>query len=127
MPPPSEVKDIAPPQALNAVARHGFASGVLRFGTISLISHFLLNYKPGHPVYRGLTVQFKVFIQISAMTLGGCIFAEKSVTEFNDNVRRRNRALDRSRRAWNEEAEIRAMADKKYRTSNAAQDGERKT
>lgn len=44
------------------------------------------------------------------MTLGGCIFAEKRVSEFNDSVRRRNRALERSRRAWGEEQEIRAMA-----------------
>ncbi len=58
-------------------------------------------------MYRGLTVQFKVFIQISAMTLGGCIFAEKRVTEYNDYIRRRNRSLDRSARAWNEEQEIR--------------------
>ncbi|KIV91016.1 hypothetical protein B0A52_06492 [Exophiala mesophila] len=126
MPPPSEVKDIAPPAALNTIAGQGFASGVLRFGTISMITHLLLNYKPGHPVYRGLTIQFKVFIQISAMTLGGCIFAEKRVTEFNDSVRRRNRALDRSRRVWSEEAEIRAIADQRYKTYNKAPDGEEK-
>ena len=45
------------------------------------------------------------------MTLGGCIFAEKRVTEYNDMVRRRNRALSRSARAWNEEQEIRARIE----------------
>jgi hypothetical protein len=107
MPPPSTIKDIAPPEALSTIAGQGFASGAIRFGTISFLAHLLLNAR--HPVYRGLTVQFKVFIQISSMTLGGCIFAEKRVSEFNDSVRRRNRALERSRRAWSEEQEIRAM------------------
>ena len=61
-----------------------------------------------HPVYRNLTIQFKVFLQLSAMTLGGCIFAEKRVSEYNDYIRRRNRGLARSARAWSEEQEIRA-------------------
>ncbi|KAI1617902.1 hypothetical protein EDD37DRAFT_245282 [Exophiala viscosa] len=110
MPPPSTVKDIKPPEHLTSLAASGFASGALRFGTISMLSHFLLNR---HPVYRGLTVQFKVFIQISAMTLGGCIFAERSVTDYNNSVRRRNRALERSRRAWSEEQEIREMVERR--------------
>ncbi|EXJ79724.1 hypothetical protein A1O3_08007 [Capronia epimyces CBS 606.96] len=111
MPPPSHVKDIAPPEHLTSVAASGFASGVLRFGTISLLTHFLLNRT--NPIYRGLTVQFKVYIQISAMTLGGCIFAEKQVTDYNNAVRRRNRALERSRRAWSEEMEIREQAEQR--------------
>jgi len=78
----------------------------IQFGSISLLTHLLLN--PVHPVYRGLTLQFKVFIQISAMTLGGCIYAEKHVAQYNDMVRQRNRALERSRRAWSEEQELRA-------------------
>ncbi|KAL2432513.1 hypothetical protein ABEF95_012128 [Exophiala dermatitidis] len=115
MPPPSHIKDIAPPEHLTSLAANGFASGALRFGTISLITHFLLNRT--NPIYRGLTVQFKVYIQISAMLLGGCIFAEKRVTEYNDSVRRRNRALERSRRAWSEEMEIREMAEQKERNT----------
>ncbi|KEF61678.1 uncharacterized protein A1O9_03246 [Exophiala aquamarina CBS 119918] len=111
MPPPSTIRDIAPPEALSSIASQGFASGVLRFGTISFLAHLLLNAR--HPVYRNLTIQFKVFIQISSMTLGGCIFAEKRVSEFNDSVRRRNRALERSRQAWGEEQEIRAMAQRR--------------
>ena len=109
MPPPSTVKDIQPPEALSSIAARGFAVGVARFGCISLIAHILLSRI--HPVYRGLTVQFKVFIQLSAVTLGGCIFAEKRVTEYNDYIRRRNRALNRSVRAWSEEQEIRARAE----------------
>lgn len=109
MPPPSTVKDIQPPQALNSIAARGFAVGAARFGCISLVAHILLSRV--HPIYRGLTVQFKVFIQLSALTLGGCIFAEKRVSEYNDLIRRRNRALDRSARAWSEEQEIIARAE----------------
>lgn len=109
MPPPSTVKNIAPPEALTPIAAQGFASGALRFGSISILSHIALNRL--HPVYRGLTLQFKVFIQLSAMTLGGCIFAEKRVSEYNDMVRRRNRALERSSRAWSEERELRERID----------------
>lgn len=32
--------------------------------------------------------------------LGGCIWAEKRVVEFNELTRKRRRALDRSERAW---------------------------
>lgn len=111
MPPPSTVKNIAPPEQLSSIAAAGFGAGALRFGSISMLTHFVLN--PVNPIYRGLTVQFKVFIQISAMTLGGCIFAEKRVSEYNDAVRRRNRALERRNRAWSEEMEIREMVERK--------------
>lgn len=47
---------------------------------------------PTARVYRGLTPQFKVFIQIAIMTLGGCIWAEKRVTEYIDLVRQIKRA-----------------------------------
>lgn len=117
MPPPSHVTDIAPPQALTPIAASGFAGGVLRFGAISFASHFLLNRYT--PLYRGLTIQFKVFIQISAMTLGGCIFAERAVGEFNEGVRRRRRSLARSERAWEEEREVREMVERKYREEKA--------
>jgi len=111
MPPPSTVTNIAPPEALTSIAAQGFAVGALRFGSISLLTHLVLT--PFHPVYRGLTVQFKVFIQISAMTLGGCIFAEKRVSEYNDMARRRNRALERSRRLWSEEQELKASIERR--------------
>lgn len=47
---------------------------------------------PGSRVYRGLTPQFKVFLQIAAMTLGGCIWAERRVTEYIELMRRIKRA-----------------------------------
>lgn len=113
MPPPSTVKDIIPPEAIGPIAAQGFATGALRFGSISLITHLILN--PLNPIYRGLTLQFKVFIQLSAMTLGGCIFAEKRVSEYNDHIRRRNRAIERSHRAWNEEQELRERVEREFK------------
>lgn len=47
---------------------------------------------PTARVYRGLTPQFKVFLQIAAMTLGGCISAERRVNEYTQLVRRVKRA-----------------------------------
>jgi hypothetical protein len=123
MPPPSHVTDIAPPAALTPVAASGFASGVLRFGVLSFATHFLLNRYT--PLYRGLTVQFKVFIQISAMTLGGCIFAEKAVGEFNENVRRNRRSLARSQRVWEEEREFREMAERRARRLEEGEEGKK--
>ena len=118
MPPPSTVKDIQPPEHLTALAGKGFLVGATRFGAISILAHLALTRI--HPVYRGLTVQFKAFIQISAMTLGGCIFAEKWVSEYNDMVRHRNRSLQRSARAWSEEQEIKARVEAEYEEKDAA-------
>lgn len=39
------------------------------------------------PVYRGLTVQFKVFLQMSAMTLGGMIEADRRLIKHEQYVR----------------------------------------
>jgi hypothetical protein len=104
MPPPSSVTDIAPPLVTTQIAAKGFAIGALRFGSISILSHILL--QATHPVYRRITPQFKVFVQIAAMTLGGCIFAEKKVSDYNDMLRRRRRAFDRSQKAWSEQHEM---------------------
>ncbi|KAA8643231.1 uncharacterized protein ATNIH1004_009993 [Aspergillus tanneri] len=47
---------------------------------------------PGSRIYRGLTPQFKVFLQIAAMTLGGCIWAERRVNDYINLVRKIKRA-----------------------------------
>lgn len=46
------------------------------------------------------------------------------MSEFNDSVRRRNRALERSRRAWSEEQEIRAMMQKRDSVPPSSPSGE---
>jgi hypothetical protein len=130
MPPPASTSHsstgappIIPPSQVSTEASRGFLSGALRFSSISIIAHLLLQRL--HPVYRGLTIQFKIFIQLSAATLGGCIFAEKRVSEYNDMVRRQQRALDRSKRAWSEEMEMRAAMERREmerRSEKAAED-----
>ena len=111
MPPPSTASPtLAAPTDTTSVALSGFAVGASRFLCISLLAHLALSRL--HPVYRGLTPQFKTFIQLSSGTLGGCIFAEKYVTDYNDSIRRRNRALERSQRAWSEEREIRERVER---------------
>ncbi|KAL4999034.1 hypothetical protein BDV10DRAFT_184687 [Aspergillus recurvatus] len=47
---------------------------------------------PTSKIYRGLTPQFKVFLQIAAMTLGGCIWAEHRVNAYINNIRKAKRA-----------------------------------
>jgi hypothetical protein len=118
MPPPSSTSHspsgappIIPPNQVNTEAARGFLSGALRFTSISIIAHILLQRV--HPIYRGLTLQFKIFVQLSAATLGGCIFAEKRVSEYNNMVRRQQRALERSNRAWSEELELRAAMERR--------------
>ncbi|ETN40381.1 uncharacterized protein HMPREF1541_04658 [Cyphellophora europaea CBS 101466] len=119
MPPPSHHQAIwTPPSDTTSVAFRGFATGASRFLCISLIAHLLLSRI--HPVYRNLTPQFKTFIQISSGTLGGCIFAEKYVTEYNDSIRKRRRALERSARAWSEEREIRERVEREVEEEAAA-------
>jgi hypothetical protein len=56
---------------------------------------------PASRVYRGLTPQFKVFLQIAAMTLGGCIWAERRVNEYIEVMRRVKRA-ERLQAQWEE-------------------------
>ncbi|OAX81222.1 hypothetical protein ACJ72_04438 [Emergomyces africanus] len=50
------------------------------------------NLAPISRIYRGLTPQFKVFLQLSSMTLGGCIWAEKRVNEYLEVMRKVKRA-----------------------------------
>lgn len=47
---------------------------------------------PAARIYRGLTPQFKVFLQVAAMTLGGCIWAEHRVNNYIKLIRKVKRA-----------------------------------
>ncbi|KAJ5552840.1 hypothetical protein N7513_004537 [Penicillium frequentans] len=54
---------------------------------------------PTARVYRGLTPQFKVFLQMAVMTLGGYIWAERRVAEYIDLIRQIKRA-ERREAEW---------------------------
>lgn len=47
---------------------------------------------PTSRIYRGLTPQFKTFLQIAAMTLGGCVWAERRVADYLEKMRKLKRA-----------------------------------
>ncbi|TPR02852.1 hypothetical protein CAN33_0012015 [Aspergillus niger] len=100
MPPPSDQRhNVDPPEEITSEAVRGFMTGVFRQSPFS--KEFLrsrLFYRPlegfsewlspASKIYRGLTPQFKVFLQIGAMTLGGCIWAERRVDEYIKYVRK---------------------------------------
>lgn len=56
---------------------------------------------PTARIYQGLTPQFKVFLQIAAMMLGGCVWAERRVTTYFDLLRAKRREERRlAERNW---------------------------
>ncbi|KAK3946074.1 hypothetical protein QBC46DRAFT_370764 [Diplogelasinospora grovesii] len=51
------------------------------------------------PLYRSLTIQFKVYIQMSGMVFGSMIEADYSIREYEAKVRMQRR-LQRDRAMW---------------------------
>ncbi|KAK4981970.1 hypothetical protein LTR66_009569 [Elasticomyces elasticus] len=51
------------------------------------------------PIYRGLTIQFKVFLQMSGMTLGSMIEADRRLRAHEVMVRR-HRRIARDAEVW---------------------------
>ncbi|MCJ1393805.1 hypothetical protein MMC18_006681 [Xylographa bjoerkii] len=51
------------------------------------------------PVYRALTVQFKLFVQMAGMTLGGMVEADRRLREYERVVRRRKKS-ERDEAVW---------------------------
>lgn len=63
------------------------------------LESFSESLSPASRVYRGLTPQFKVFLQIAVMTLGGCVYAERRVDQYIKLVRKVKRAERREAEA----------------------------
>ncbi|KAH8663910.1 hypothetical protein BX600DRAFT_286285 [Xylariales sp. PMI_506] len=51
------------------------------------------------PVYRGLTIQFKVYLQMSGMVFGGMLEADAKVREYEARLRM-DRQIARDRAMW---------------------------
>ncbi|KAL2760770.1 hypothetical protein ACRALDRAFT_1059488 [Sodiomyces alcalophilus JCM 7366] len=51
------------------------------------------------PLYRGLTIQFKLYIQTSAMIVGGVIEGDYRLREYEAHVRMQRR-IQRDRAKW---------------------------
>ncbi|KAI0096007.1 hypothetical protein GGR51DRAFT_62264 [Nemania sp. FL0031] len=56
------------------------------------------------PIYRGLTIQFKVYIQMSSMILGGMIGADSRMRRYEHHVRTQ-RMIARDVAMWQDLAE----------------------
>jgi len=68
------------------------------------------------PVYRGLTIQFKVFLQMSGMILGGCLEADHRIREFEVKMRMHKRMI-RDKAVWDEYEQDYQEAPKQNRRS----------
>ncbi|KAI1305610.1 hypothetical protein F5Y03DRAFT_146463 [Xylaria venustula] len=78
-------------------AVRGAGTGALKWGAAAA---FLggLGYATS-PIYRGLTIQFKVYIQMSGMILGGMIEADSRMRRY-EQQQRVQRMIARDRAMW---------------------------
>ncbi|KXT17571.1 hypothetical protein AC579_6164 [Pseudocercospora musae] len=79
------------------VAARGAAVGAAKWGVFSILAG-----AAGHafsPVYRGLTVQFKVFLQVSGMTAGAIIEADRRLIA-HEVVMRNRKKIARDAAVW---------------------------
>jgi len=74
--------------AVAGAARWGLYTGILGAAGFAL-----------SPIYRGLTLQFKVFIQMSGMVFGGMIEADRRLRDYEASVRLRKK-MEIDRATW---------------------------
>ncbi|EAA32149.1 hypothetical protein GE21DRAFT_7726 [Neurospora crassa] len=67
----------------------GALSGAFKWGVASAMLGGL-GYAVS-PMYRGFTIQFKVYIQMSGMVLGGMLEADHRIREYEKTMRMRRR------------------------------------
>ncbi|KAI9646598.1 hypothetical protein NHQ30_004593 [Ciborinia camelliae] len=68
------------------------------------------------PIYRGLTIQFKVFIHMGFMVMGGSLEADRRIREYEARVRMEKRLI-RDRAAWDQyEEEYKQSASKQEKS-----------
>ncbi|KAI0966637.1 hypothetical protein F4678DRAFT_269053 [Xylaria arbuscula] len=78
-------------------AVRGAGTGALKWGAAAAVLGGL-GYATS-PIYRGLTVQFKVYLQMSGMILGGMIEADSRMRRYEQQVRVQ-RMIARDRAMW---------------------------
>ncbi|KAI0388754.1 hypothetical protein F5Y17DRAFT_180955 [Xylariaceae sp. FL0594] len=79
-------------------AARGAGIGALKWGAATAVLGGLGQVMS--PIYRGLTIQFKVYIQMSGMILGGMIEADAKMRRYEQRMRlQRMIARDRAYRA----------------------------
>ncbi|KAI0205221.1 hypothetical protein F4808DRAFT_410970 [Astrocystis sublimbata] len=94
---PRSVLDTAEAKEAQMEAVRGAGIGALKWGTAAA---FLGGLGYGmSPIYRGLTIQFKVYIQMSSMILGGMIEADSRMRRYEHRVRM-HRMAARNQAMW---------------------------
>ncbi|KAJ9161220.1 hypothetical protein NKR19_g2471 [Coniochaeta hoffmannii] len=78
-------------------ATRGAIYGAIKWGAVTAVLGGI-GYAVS-PLYRGLTVQFKVYIQMSGMVFGSMIEADHRLREYEARVRIQKR-LQRDRAMW---------------------------
>ncbi|PNS15545.1 hypothetical protein CAC42_804 [Sphaceloma murrayae] len=79
------------------VAARGAATGAAKWGLFGAVAAGL-GYAVS-PVYRGLTIQFKAFLQMSAMTFGSIIEADRRLIQHEVYVRQQKK-IARDAEVW---------------------------
>ncbi|CAK3838052.1 hypothetical protein DOTSEDRAFT_72531 [Lecanosticta acicola] len=79
------------------VAAQGAAVGAAKWGAFSAVAAGL--GLALSPIYRGLTVQMKVFLQMSGMTFGAIVEADRRLIQHEKVVRRRKQ-IARDAHVW---------------------------
>ncbi|KAI0166911.1 hypothetical protein GGR52DRAFT_574876 [Hypoxylon sp. FL1284] len=98
-------------------AARGAAVGAVKWGAASAIlgaAGFAFS-----PLYRGLTVQFKVYLQMSGMIVGSMIEADYRMRQYEHRVRLQRR-LARDRAVWADyEKELMEMQEESNEKSSS--------
>ncbi|CAF9916931.1 MAG: hypothetical protein GOMPHAMPRED_001157 [Gomphillus americanus] len=71
------------------IALKGAGIGAIKYGAF-LLPLFIIGQSIS-PVYRGLTIQFKVFLMMSGMVVGGAIEGDRRMREFEVMMRKKKR------------------------------------
>ncbi|KAF2639033.1 hypothetical protein P280DRAFT_499800 [Massarina eburnea CBS 473.64] len=78
-------------------AARGASWGALKWGAFSAVAGGVAYAMS--PIYRSLTIQFKVYIQMSGMILGGMIEADNRIRAYEHMIRHQKR-LARDMEVW---------------------------
>ncbi|PKS07994.1 hypothetical protein jhhlp_006606 [Lomentospora prolificans] len=78
-------------------AGRGAIVGSLKWGAVAAVLGGI--GQTAYPLYRGLTIQFKVYIQLSAMIMGGMIEADNRMRMYEHRMRMQRRIL-RDQAKW---------------------------
>lgn len=78
-------------------AGRGAVIGSLKWGAVAAVIAGV--GQTAYPLYRGLTIQFKVYIQMSAMIMGGMLEADNRMRMYEQRIRLQNRRL-REQAKW---------------------------